>query len=72
MSEELEHLILPAKVLDELFFDPKILKLLIETKQWNKLISVLRNHRQEILDLRQRVQCLETHIDTLYKVAKNE
>ena len=58
-KDKIENLILPSKVLDELFFDRKDLKILIKTEQWNKLINVLKNHRQEIMDLRQRVNSLE-------------
>ena len=45
-------------VLDELFFDGKPI-VVIKTEQWEKLIAVLKQHRDEILELKAELKLLK-------------
>ncbi len=44
-------------ILDDLIVrKPERFKFLVETKHWNKLIAVIKNHKQEIQKLRKQLQ----------------
>ena len=48
-------------VFDELFLD-KIPKYLVDSKQWNKLILVLKNHKIILMELERRIEELEKEV----------
>ncbi len=57
----LKRLVIPT--LDDLFTDAGKIKYFVKTKQWNKLISVLKNHREEIIQWNSRLSFFEKSLE---------
>ena len=66
-DKEFESLMIAEsdEILNELFINLSLIKLLVKTDQWNKLIKLFKNHKNAIYNLQTRIRVLEATIEAL-------